>query len=536
MVCLGSSCFARGNSENLAIIKQYVQSHGLNASVRLTGRLCQDQCKQGPNLTIGGELHHSVTAGKACANCCSNSASPRGATMERLNAIYTQQRECQDCHKCIRECPVKAIRVQDGYARVVPELCIMCGNCILACPSNAKHVRDDLPSAKALLDKRPQGDRLAGAFVCGAVSRRAAGAVDSCAQEAGILRCFGNCAGRAAGLGQRLRADAQRAEAGLDLVGLPGGRGFHRQVSSGVPAPCLRRSVAPADALQDAARALWQRHRDRLYRALHRQEERGRSSIPNFSMRCSPSRIWTTGWTKKNIHLAEIAETPDDRFRARGGARRARSIPSRAEWFRASTRNGEVSSSQFMSFSGIANVEQALKGISEWKPEHNIFFETDRVRRLLHQRPQGGAQHIGRAPPLRHRPLRQARRRACRASFRWISTSTTRPRPSLATNTARLQLQEALRTVGKYSAEDELNCGGCGYDSCRDFAHALIARNAERMMCATYTRKLAQKKANALLQKMPSAVVIVDEDLKIIECNVNFVRPFRRRCRAVERP
>jgi PAS domain-containing protein len=46
------------------------------------------------------------------------------------------------------------------------------------------------------------------------------------------------------------------------------------------------------------------------------------------------------------------------------------------------------------------------------------------------------------------------------------------------------------------------------------------------MMCATYTRKLAQKKANALLQKMPSAVVIVDDALKIIECNAHFVRLF----------
>lgn len=61
VVCLGSSCFARGNSENLAIINQHVQSYGLNASVRLTGKLCQDQCKLGPNLTIGGEAHHNVT-------------------------------------------------------------------------------------------------------------------------------------------------------------------------------------------------------------------------------------------------------------------------------------------------------------------------------------------------------------------------------------------------------------------------------------------------------------------------------------------
>jgi PAS domain-containing protein len=88
------------------------------------------------------------------------------------------------------------------------------------------------------------------------------------------------------------------------------------------------------------------------------------------------------------------------------------------------------------------------------------------------------------------------------------------------------QLIEGLRRVGKYSAEDELNCGGCGYDSCREFVRALIAGNAERMMCATYTRMLAQKKANALLQRMPSAVVIVDQNLKIIECNASFVRLF----------
>lgn len=62
VVCLGSSCFARGNSENLAIINKHIQSNNLAATVRLTGKLCQDQCKQGPNLIIGGEIHHSVTA------------------------------------------------------------------------------------------------------------------------------------------------------------------------------------------------------------------------------------------------------------------------------------------------------------------------------------------------------------------------------------------------------------------------------------------------------------------------------------------
>ena len=61
VVCLGSSCFARGYSENLDLIHSHVQDRGLQATVRLTGKLCQDQCKLGPNLSIGGVLHHSVT-------------------------------------------------------------------------------------------------------------------------------------------------------------------------------------------------------------------------------------------------------------------------------------------------------------------------------------------------------------------------------------------------------------------------------------------------------------------------------------------
>jgi NADH:ubiquinone oxidoreductase subunit E len=63
-ICMGSSCFARGNFENLAIINAHVLNDGLKAKVRLTGKLCHDLCKLGPNLTIGGALYHGVTASR----------------------------------------------------------------------------------------------------------------------------------------------------------------------------------------------------------------------------------------------------------------------------------------------------------------------------------------------------------------------------------------------------------------------------------------------------------------------------------------
>jgi len=62
VVCLGSSCYARGNAEHLAAIQEYLKSRGLEASVRVKGHLCEDHCKQGPNVTIGGQLRHEVSA------------------------------------------------------------------------------------------------------------------------------------------------------------------------------------------------------------------------------------------------------------------------------------------------------------------------------------------------------------------------------------------------------------------------------------------------------------------------------------------
>ena len=64
VVCLGSSCFARGNAQNLSAIESYVQSHHLCNCVHIRGCLCQDECKQGPNLTVRGTRHHEVNAAK----------------------------------------------------------------------------------------------------------------------------------------------------------------------------------------------------------------------------------------------------------------------------------------------------------------------------------------------------------------------------------------------------------------------------------------------------------------------------------------
>jgi PAS domain-containing protein len=86
------------------------------------------------------------------------------------------------------------------------------------------------------------------------------------------------------------------------------------------------------------------------------------------------------------------------------------------------------------------------------------------------------------------------------------------------------EIRGALRSVGKFTPVDELNCSSCGYDSCRHFATAMLDNRAEKTMCVSYMRKLAQKKANSLIKSIPSGVVIANKNLEIVECNLNFAK------------
>jgi NADH:ubiquinone oxidoreductase subunit E len=64
---MGSSCFSRGNAENLRVIRDYLERHGLSATVRPTGHLCEGMCSEGPNLIVNGSVYHGVDAARMTA-------------------------------------------------------------------------------------------------------------------------------------------------------------------------------------------------------------------------------------------------------------------------------------------------------------------------------------------------------------------------------------------------------------------------------------------------------------------------------------
>ncbi len=437
--------------------------------------------------------------------------------------IKTRKRECQDCNKCIRECPVKAIRVRDNCAQVAPELCILCGNCVLACPSNAKQVRDDLPSAKTLLKtKAAVIASLAPSFVAQFPGVRP-GQLIHALKKLGFFAVSETALGVqqvSAGVLAEMRSEPNRiwissaCPAIVDFVCK-----YHPEC-----APHLCKVLSPLLAHCKMLRAYY--GNDIAIVSIgpcvaEKKEAENHPELLDVALTFEDLSCWLS---EENIDLAAAVELREDRFEPEE-AQEGTLFPIEGGMAPGLTGSCESANLQFMAISGMPNVDQALKDISNWNPGHSVFFQMSACAGSCVNGPK--AAHDTSLTRRRYSVINNAR---LAGEFpRKLSLDVSHDyaaSPIVRKEYSELQLREALRTIGKHSADDELNCAGCGYDTCRDFARALIAGNAGRMMCSTYTRRIAQKKAIALLQRMPSAVVIVDEDLKIIECNENFLRLF----------
>jgi len=444
--------------------------------------------------------------------------------MNYLNPIFTEKRECQDCYKCVRNCPVKAIKVEGGYASVVPELCIVCGHCVEVCPNGAKKVRDDLANARQLLTlKKSVLVSLAPSFVTefpgvkpaqmigalkklgfAGVSETALGAQQVSAQAAALLRknpdrvlASAACPTVVAFL------QKHRANGAALLTGLLSPLLTHCQM--------LRQSFGADIGIVFIGPCIAKK----LEAAQHPE-------LLDVVLTFEDLRRWLE---QEKIAPENLAATPEDHFVPENSAEGAW-YPVDGGMIAGMKSACAVNDCSLMAFSGIGAIKKALDGVEDMKPDHGLFLE------LLAC--EGGCVN---GPKVRRRDATVMKRHLVLRSV--VPNGLVFPRPpAIATPTdftvapvavvrfPDSQIREALRNVGKLSPDDELNCGGCGYDTCREFGIALLGQKAERAMCVTYMRQLAFKKANALIQKMPSAVVIVNEAMRVIEFNAAFVNLF----------
>ncbi len=455
--------------------------------------------------------------------------------MDRLQPVYTETATCRDCYKCVRECPVKAIRVAEGRASVVGELCVLCGHCVEVCPVGAKKVRSDVDRAKAIVGlKKRVLLSLAPSFASefpGIEEGRLVAA----------LRSLGFAAVSETALGADLVSQATARE--LEALGrAPEGRP-RVLVSTACPvvvdyiekyrgelAGLLSTSCSPMLA---HARFLKKEGAGGCAVVFagpcvaKKREADGSGGTVDAAITFRGLRIWLE---ESGIDLSAPGTSlpggrepqAEDRFTP-GRASKGALYPVDGGMIASVKRAAPELEAHYVSCSGLVEIDRALDGIAEYRGEVPLFLE------LLAC--EGGCVNGPRAErrsglvAKRLSVLEYARDAAedCPAAGRGLDLDEERKaKPVVAEALPEERIREALRLVGKQRPEDELDCSGCGYDSCRAFAAAMLTGRAERTMCVSYTRDLAQKKADALVRAMPSGVVVVDAGLEIAECNANF--------------
>ncbi len=439
--------------------------------------------------------------------------------MNSQQPIFTEKARCQDCYKCVRECPVKAIQVVDDSAAVMPERCVYCGTCVNICPVGAKKVRDDLGRAKLLLKRKPKViASLAPSFVAEFPGIEP-GRLIHALKELGFWEVSETALG------------AEEVTAACASTLALGGPGAYLSTACPTVVELIRRYHP--DQVPSLTRLL----SPLLAHCKLLQREFGEDIGIVFIGPCISKKLEADNHpelldvvlTFADLHrwLEERGIDPSseplidaDRFVPQG-AREGAFYPADGGMNRGIAHRQNTQDVKFMAFSGIHYLQEAMEGLRDSQLKQKLFLE------LLAC--EGGCVNGPQAS------------KACGTALKWLQVMDYASEPEGPQRESRLDLSaethpdpvpqfiheaaeivRALRRLGKTTPEDELNCGGCGYDSCQNLAAALLDGLAEPNMCVSYMRKLAMNKANALIRSMPAGVVIVDENLFIIECNRRF--------------
>lgn len=448
-----------------------------------------------------------------------------------INApIHTELTECQDCYKCLRECPVKAIKIESGRAAVVDELCIRCGHCVAACPAGAKRGRSDLERAKRLIELKRE------VYVSVAPSWTTEFPELSDSQFIHALKKLGV-------------AGVSETALGAEEVSAQVAAGFQSDapllsISSACPAvvqyvkkyrPELAGHVtsllSPLLAHCKILRKEFGEDIGIIFVGpcfAKKGEADGHGDLLDVAITFAELRAW---WEQRELPLHDLREETDglsEHTMLPRAASEGRLYPIDGGMIRGIEANCRERDGAFdpqaslMTFSGMEHVRNALEEIGDFTLSRPLFLEALACEGGCVNGPAmncRGRTTIKRLQVLEHADCAGAKPRPDTEMD--IAEPWNIPSVDKKDYTTK-ELRIALREVGKHTTDDEMNCGGCGYDACREFARALLDGRAEPDMCVGYMRNLAAKKTDALIRAMPSGVVWVDKHMRIVECNRQF--------------
>lgn len=422
--------------------------------------------------------------------------------------LKLKKSNCKNCYKCIRHCPVKSIRFSGNQANIVGNECILCGQCFVVCPQNAKEIADETERVKVLIDS--------GAPVIASVAPSFIANYDGVGFEElkAALKKLGF-------------ADAEETAVGATIVKREYERLLNEDNRNILISSCchsvnlLIQKYYPSclPYLADVLSPMQAHCKD-----IKQRYHNAKTVFIGPCVAKKDEADYYTGITDAVLTYEELTEW----FEAAGivpEKKLDKSDESLARFF--PTTGGILKTMQknmrpdytYLAVDGVENCMAALHDIEEGNIEH-CFIEMSAcagsciggpVMEKYHRMPVRDYYAVAHYAGKKDFNVAQPDPFTLRKEMEYIGRKLPYPSES--------EIREALHRMGKLRPEDELNCGSCGYNTCREKAVAIIQGKAEVSMCLPFLKERAENFSDNIINNTPNGIVVLNDKYEVQQIN-----------------
>ncbi len=423
------------------------------------------------------------------------------------NYLRLKKSNCKNCYKCIRNCPVKSIRFSGNQAHIIGDECILCGRCFVVCPQDAKEIVDETEKVGVLLSS---GDPVVVSLAPSFIANYDGVGIESM-EEA--LKKLGFSAVEETAIGATLVTREyirMIEEEDRDVIITSCCPSVNLMVRKHFPhlLPYLADVKTPAMAhCMDIKKRMPNAKTVFIGPCVAKKLEADES---NGLIDAVLTFEELTNWLKKErIELKkEIRENPKSR---------ARMFPTTGGILR--TMNHKTTKFSYVPIDGVENCVAALKDLESGNI-HHCFIEMSActgscsngpVMEKYHGTPVLDMVRVNRYSGEEHFDIDAMDPIEIHQVYDRLNTNTMMPTET--------EIEAILRKMGKYRKEQELNCGSCGYNSCREKAVAIFQGKADESMCLPYLKDKAESFSESISRNTPNGIIVVNESLEVQQIN-----------------
>ena len=426
------------------------------------------------------------------------------------NCLTLKKSNCKNCYKCIRHCPVKAIRFSGNQAHIIGNECILCGGCFVVCPQDAKQIVDETEKVRVLLQSgEPVIVSLAPSFIANyegvginamrrALKKLGFYDVEETAIGATIVKTEY----------ERMLREEERdviISSCCHSINLliqkhyPQALEFLADVVSPMQAHCKDIKsrfpnaktvfIGPCVAKKDEAE-----HYEGIVDAVLTFEE-------------------LTEWL--NAEQIELEQEVDEDVYSR-----ARFFPTTGGVLK--TMAQDMPGYTYFALDGVDNCIAALKDIISGNV-HKCFIEMSAcvgscmggpvMEKYHHTETVKDYITIAKYAGEKDFKVSQPKAIELKKNFEYIEQRNQMP--------SDMEIQNILRQMGKFNTSEELNCGSCGYNTCREKAIAIIQGKAEISMCLPFLKDKAESFSDTIVNNSPNGLIVLNENLEVQQINTS---------------